>query len=333
MLALPATRDLRDLPKAHLHLHLSGALRRGLLAVPYPPLDGTFATFVQVMAAHGSAIRTEQDLARLICQMAKEAAEQGVVWLEASMGLRRGLVEQFGLPSREALLQLVLGSARQAEAETAVGIGLLLTANRTRSREDALDLAQLAARYAGRGVVGFGLADDEVRGPADRFAEAFGIARAAGLISAPHGGELAGAESVRAALDHLGAQRVQHGVRAIEDPALVARLADEQICLDVCPTSNVQLGVVPSIGEHPLPALIAAGVPASLNADCPAVFGCGALDEYELARRELGMDDATLASIAEASIRASGAPDHIRADALRGISAWRQTHPRSEIDG
>lgn len=324
MLALPATRDLRDLPKAHLHLHLSGALRQTLLAEPPPSLDGTFATFLQVMAAHAAAVGTQEDLARLMCQMAKEAAEEGVVWLEPSMSLRGALVQQFGLSSREALLQLVLESARQAEAETGVGIGLLLTANRTRPPEDALELAHLAARYAGRGVVGFGLADDEVRGPADGFTEAFAIARAASLISAPHAGELAGAHSVRAALDHLGAQRVQHGVRAIEDPPLVARLADEQICLDVCPTSNVQLGVVPSINEHPLPALVAAGVPVSLNADCPAVFGCGALDEYELARRELGMDDATLASIAEASIRASGAPEHIRAHALRGISAWRQ---------
>lgn len=324
MLALPATRDLRDLPKAHLHLHLSGALRQGLLAEPPPPLDGTFATFLQVMAAHGGAIQTQEDLAQLVRQMAKEAAGEGVVWLEPSMSLRSALAQQFGLRGREALLQVLLECAHQAEVETGVGIGLLLTANRTRPREDALELAQLAARYAGEGVVGFGLADDEARGPAEEFAEAFAIARAAGLISAPHAGELAGADSVRAALDCLGAQRVQHGVRAIEDPALVTRLADEQICLDVCPTSNVQLGVAPSIREHPLPALIAAGVSVSLNADCPAVFGCGALDEYELARRELGMDDAALASIAEASIRASGAPHDLRAKALRTIQMWRQ---------
>jgi adenosine deaminase len=189
---------------------------------------------------------------------------------------------------------------------------------------EAVALARLAAHYAGRGVVSFGLAGDEAHGPPDPFAEAFEVARAAGLISTPHAGELAGPESVRVALDALGARRLQHGVRAIEDPELVQRLVDERVCLDVCPTSNVQLGVASSLEDHPLPALLQAGGSVSLNADDPVIFSCGLLDEYELARRVFGCDDAVLATIAATSIRSSGAPESIREGALARIHDWLQ---------
>jgi adenosine deaminase len=284
--------------------------------------DGTFATFLRAMSALSTGMRTPGDLAGHIRKMAKEAAADGMVWLEPSTSIRQGLADQLGLPDRMALMELLLDAAQTAERETGVGIGYVLTANRTHPPQEAVDLAQIAARYAGRGVVGFGLADDEMLGPAEAFAEAFAIAREAGLISAPHAGELLGPESVHAALEALGARRIQHGVRAIEDANLVRRLAEEQICLDVCPTSNVALGVVASLAEHPLPALVAAGVPVSLNADCPSIFGCTAADEYALARREFAFDDATLARIAEASIAASGAPPTLRASAVAGIRAW-----------
>jgi adenosine deaminase len=275
------------------------------------------------MAALSTWMRSPDDLAAHILRMAEEAAADGVVWLEPSTSLRTSLAEQLGLHGdRQALLEVFLAAARQAERATGVGIGYVITANRTRSPQEAVELAEFAAGHAGRGVVGFGLADDELVGPAESFAEAFAIACEAGLISAPHAGELLGPGSVNAALEVLGAQRIQHGVRAVEDPDLVHKLADAHICLDVCPTSNLQLGVVRSMQEHPLPALVAAGVHVSLNADCPSIFGCGALDEYELARREFAFDDVTLARIAEASITASGAPAALRTSALAGIQAW-----------
>ena len=127
---------------------------------------------------------------------------------------------------------------------------------------------------------------------------------------------------MRGALDVLGADRIQHGVRAIEDPDLVARLADERICLDVCPTSNLSLGVVDRLADHPLPELLDAGVPCSVNADDPLLFGPGLLEEYELCRDELGLDDDALAAVATASIEASGAPADVRARALDGIATW-----------
>ena len=127
---------------------------------------------------------------------------------------------------------------------------------------------------------------------------------------------------MRGALDALGARRIQHGVRAAEDPALVERLAYEGITLDVCPRSNLQLGVYPSFDMHPLPVLLNAGVPMSLNSNNPLFVGAGVLSEYELARDIFGLSDAALVYIARCSIRASGAPNALKADALARIDHW-----------
>jgi adenosine deaminase len=325
-----ANRDLRALPKAHLHLHLEAGQRPSTLrefseryGLSTPETgDGTFAGFKRAASVVFNAPRTTDDYVRLLREMAEDARAEGAVWLEPAVWLTQAQAERVGLPDPEAVLQMLLEAARQATAQTGVGIGFMVSGSRIRPVEEASALAQLAARYAGRGVVSFGLADDEALGPAAPFAEAFDIARAAGLISTPHAGEHGGPESVRAALDALGARRIQHGVRAIEDPELVQRLVDDRVCLDVCPTSNVQLSVAPSLEEHPLPALLAAGVTVSLNADDPVIFGCGLLDEYELARRVFGFDDTILAGIAANSIRASGAPDSIRQEGLARIDEW-----------
>ncbi|MBC7269380.1 MAG: adenosine deaminase, partial [Streptomyces sp.] len=146
-----------------------------------------------------------------------------------------------------------------------------------------------------------------------------------GLIPAPHAGELAGPASVRAALDVLGARRVAHGVRAIEDPALVARLSAEGVVLDVCPTSNVALGVVECLSDHPLPILLQAGVRCTLNADDPLLFGPGLLDEYETARTTFALTDSQLAAIALTSVESSGAPRATVEDAATRIDAWLHT--------
>jgi adenosine deaminase len=141
-------------------------------------------------------------------------------------------------------------------------------------------------------------------------------------LSTPHAGELAGPESVHEALDRLGADRIQHGVRAVEDPALVERLAAEGICLDVCPTSNLLLSVVDDLAHHPLPALLEAGVTCSLNADDPLLFGPGLSEEYELCRAGMGLSDAALAAVARSSLQASGAPRELVRAAGAGIDRW-----------
>jgi adenosine deaminase len=328
--AAVSARDLRRLPKAHLHLHLEGAMRPQTLvdlseryAAPTPsPPDGSFETFVRLYRAAAAVLRSPDDYARLVREVVEDAAADGVVWVEPAEWLAPGQPERIGLADAQAVLDVLLEAARQASEITGVGVGFMVSTNRTRPAEEAVVLARLAERYAGRGVVSFGLADDETRGRPEPFAQAFEIARGAGLIASPHAGEHGGPDSVRGALDALGARRIQHGVRSAEDPDLLRRLADEGVCLDVCPTSNVQLRVVESLATHPLPALLAAGVQVSLNADDPLFFGSGVLAEYELARSDFGLDDTTLARIAASSIRASGAPASLKETALAGIDRW-----------
>jgi adenosine deaminase len=321
-------RDLRALPKAHLHLHLEGGMRPSTLAdlagnygVAVPEIRGfgSFTAFADTYLAACDVLRTPDDLTRLVSETVDDGVEAGAVWVEVGFHPAHHR-PRFG--TDEQIVDIVLAAMADATARTGVGAGLMLSADRTKPPADAVELAELAARYAGRGVVSFGLANDEVLGPPEPYAEAYAVARAAGLLSTPHAGELCGPESVVGALDALGADRIQHGVRAVEDPALVARLADEGICLDVCPTSNLSLGVIDLLADHPLPALLEAGVPCSINADDPLLFGPGLLEEYELCRAELGLDDETLARIAAWSIEASGAPADLKATALAAIPPW-----------
>jgi adenosine deaminase len=321
-------RDLRLLPKAHLHIHLEGAMRPTTLAelaerdgTPVPPISGfgSFSAFAAMYLTACDVLRHDEDLARLVHEVVDDAAMAGAVWIEPAFYAPHHIQR---LGPVEHVLEVVLDALAEAAGRTGVGTGLIVAADRTAGVEDAMVQAQMAVRYADRGVVGFGLANDESVWPPEPFADAFRVARDAGLMSVPHAGELAGPESVIGALDALRADRIQHGVRAIEDPDLVKRLADDGTCLDVCPTSNVLLAVVPTLDEHPLPALLEAGVRCSLNADDPLLFGPGLLQEYELARDDLGLDDLQLAAIARSSIAASGAGDDLKSTALAGVDAW-----------
>jgi adenosine deaminase len=322
------TRDLRLLPKAHLHLHLEGAMRATTLAelaaeagVPTPPIRGytSFTEFGLQYRAASALVRTEEHLRRVVREVVDDAADDGAVWVEPHFYPPR-FVGQLG--SAEEVLEIVLDEGQRAAAARGIGCGWIVSALRDFATGQAVELAKLAARYAGAGVVSFGLAADEALFPPEPFAEAFAIARDAGLISAPHAGELAGPASVYGALDALGAKRICHGVRAVEDPALVERLVTDGIVLDVCPTSNVMLAVVPSIEEHPLVRLLDAGVACSLNGDDPLLFGPGLLAEYELVRDSLGLDDSRLAQLARSSVTGSGAPEELKSTAVAAIEGW-----------
>jgi adenosine deaminase len=258
-------------------------------------------------------------LAGLTREVVEDAARDGATWLEPAVYLPHHN-QHIGPPTET--LEIIRGAAAGAASATGIGVGVIVAADRTVDPADSVDQAMIAAKYADRGVVGFGLANDETGHPPEPFAEAFAIAREAGLLSVPHAGELAGPGSVRGALDALGADRLQHGVRAIEDPELVRRLADSPVCLDVCPTSNLLLSVVPDLASHPLPALLDAGVRCSLNADDPLLFGPNLLEEYELVRSAFGFSDATLAHIATCSIDASGAPAEVKQRTRAGIASW-----------
>ncbi|PRY16649.1 adenosine deaminase [Kineococcus rhizosphaerae] len=321
-------RDLATLPKAHLHLHLEGAMRPGTLAEfaqeageAVPPTRGftTFPHFVEMYDGAVAFIRTREHLARVIREVVQDAAASGAVWIEAQAN-PMFYVPQFGTADEVTTFMLETGQAEAARL--GIGFGLMLVAIRNLPPAEAEALAVHAAGFAGRGVVSFGLAADEALFPPAPFEKAFAIAREAGLKSAPHAGELLGPQSVVDALDKLGAQRVQHGVRAVEDPELVRRLAAEGTVLDVCPTSNVALWVVPEIGAHPLPALLEAGVRCSINGDDPLLFGPGLLEEYETARRDLGLSDGDLAAVAKASLEGSAAPAEFVSAQVAAVDAW-----------
>jgi adenosine deaminase len=329
-LVTDSRRDLRTLPKAHLHVHLEGAMRTATLTeladrhgLPADvQSDGSFASFIALYRAACEVLRSPGDLSRLVHEVVEDAAADGTTWIEISAWFSSAHAERLGLRDQGEVLDALLDAGHRAADTFGVGVGIIVSANRTRPAAEAVELARLAALRMDDGVVGLGLADDETRGNAELFAEAFAVAREARLIRAPHAGEHGGPESVRSALDVLGAQRIEHGVRAVEDPELLRRLADTDITLDVCPTSNVVLRVVPSLAEHPLPRLLEAGVPLSLNADDPLFFGSGILAEYELGRQSFHLDDATLAQIARWSISASGAPADLKTRALDGVDGW-----------
>ncbi|MBO0837540.1 MAG: adenosine deaminase family protein, partial [Actinobacteria bacterium] len=208
-----------------------------------------------------------------------------------------------------------------------IGIGIIVAANRTRHPLDARTLARLAAAYSDHGIVGFGLSSDERRGSVAEFAPAFRIAARAGLRSVPHGGELVGPASVRACLDELRADRIGHGVSAAQDPELLRRLAVDMVTLEVCPTSNVALGVAATARDVPLPELLRAGVPVALGADDPLLFGPRLSAQYELARHVHGMTDAELANLARMSVTGSAAPTGVQKQLLAGIDGWLATPP------
>jgi adenosine deaminase len=271
-----------------------------------------------------SVVRTESDVRRLLREAAEDEAAEGSGWLEIQVDPTSYAPRLGGLTPT---IELILDAARAAGDAAGVGVGVIVAANRTRHPLDARTLARLAAQYAGRGVVGFGLSNDERRGRAEDFAPAFRIAARAGLLSVPHGGELAGPPSVAACLDDLRANRIGHGVRATEQPALVSRLAESGTTLEICPMSNVRLGVFDHPRDVPLVALREAGVPVALGADDPLLFGSRLLEQYDVARHALGMSDDALAELARCSVLASCAPEPVRTRLLDGIGAWLAAPP------
>jgi adenosine deaminase len=321
-------RDLKSLPKAHLHVHLEGAMRPTTLAeiaagydIPVPAIRGygSFLAFSGLYQAAEAVLKTEDDVRRVVREVVEDAAAAGAIHIEPQMYPGR-YSDRLGSPGD--VLDLIIDEGRQSAARLGISFGLILSADRISEPADAEAMAVLAAERVGAGLVGFGLASDEANFPPEPFEKAFAIAREAGLMSVPHAGEHAGPASVRGALDVLGAQRIGHGVRAIEDPDLVRRIAAEGVCLDVCPTSNVMLSVVPDLASHPLGRLIEAGVRCSLNGDDPLLFGPGLLEEYTVVREQLGLDDAAIAWMARCSIEDSAADPAVKAAGVAGVEAW-----------
>ncbi len=332
-------RDLHALPKAHLHLHFTGSMRHETLLelaqrdgihLPdplvhdWPPQlsaqdEKGWFRFQRLYDVARSVLRTEGDVRRLVLEAAEDDVADGGRWLEIQVD-PSGYAARFG--GITAFTDLVLDATREASARTGLGIAVVIAANRTRHPLDARTLARLASKYADRGVIGFGLSNDERRGSTRDFARAFEIAERAGLLLAPHGGELCGPEHIATCLDALHAGRLGHGVRAAEDPDLLARIVDAGIPLEVCPVSNVSLGVYSDLTSVPLPTLLDAGATVALGADDPLLFGSRLAGQYATMRAAHDLDDARLAELARMSFRASRAPNDVTKQALADIDAW-----------
>lgn len=302
------------------------------LTKEWPPLlrdpsERGWFRFQRLYDAARSVVRDAQDIARLMREAAEDDRDEGSRWLEIQVDPTSYAAHLGGLTPT---VEIILDAARAAQEASGVGVAVIIAANRTRHPMEARTLARLAAQYAhggsghewGHGVIGFGLSNDERRGTTTEFGKAFAIAHRAGLLAAPHGGELLGPRSVHTCLDVLGAGRLGHGVRSAEDPRLLQRLAHEQITCEVCPSSNVSLGVYEDAEDVPLRRLFQAGVPLALGADDPLLFGTRLLRQYILARHVHGFTDAEMAVLARQSLQGSMAPDSVKSQAQQDISAW-----------
>ena len=337
-------RPVATLPKAHLHLHFTGSMRHPTLVelaerdgIPLPSAlvddwppqlsaadEKGWFRFQRLYDVARSVLRTEADVRRLLRESAEEDRADGSVWMEIQVD-PSGYAGLFG--GVTAFTDLVLDAAREAERTVGIGIGVIIAANRTKHPLDARTLARLAAQYAGRGVIGFGLSNDERRGTTSDFERAFAIARRAGLASLPHGGELRGPANIDACLTYLHADRLGHGVRSIEDPRLLDRIVQDGIPLEVCPASNVALGVYDTYQEVPVRELVAAGAQLGLSADDPLLFGSRLAAQYSILRAAQGFSDEELADLARMSLRSSRAPSDIVEAGLKGVDEWLSTPP------
>ena len=269
-----------------------------------------------------SCVRGEEAMRRVVAEAAADDAAEGSRWLELQVEPSSYAPHVGGLTPA---LEIVLDAAREASIDSGIGVGIVVAASRIRHPLDARTLARLAARYAGDGpgtVVGFGLSNDERRGATADFAPAFDIARRAGLALVPHGGELLGPTSVQETLGALRPDRLGHGVRSVEDPRVLDEVAEAGVALEVCPGSNLAMGVYATPREVPLLELVGHGIPVALGADDPLLFGSRLVDQYTLARDALGCSDRQLADLARDSLRASRAPEQVRLTALRDVDAW-----------
>jgi aminodeoxyfutalosine deaminase len=284
-------------PKIELHVHLEGTVRAQTLLeiakrndypLPADTVEGLaglydfrdFAHFIEIWVLTTNALRHADDFRQVVADYAAEAASHGAVYVEGIFSpaerVRRGV-------RWEDMFEGYCDGAQ--EARELHGVEVRLTPDITRGfpLDEAFDTVRWAAKYRERGVLGVGLGGLEAEFGPEPYAPAFELAGELGLASVPHAGEVAGPASIRGALDGLGAVRLRHGIRAVEDPGLVDELRDRQLVLDVCPISNLRTGAVLSLEEHPLPQLVRGGVRCSVSTDDPAMFDTDLTRDYKAA--------------------------------------------------
>jgi len=304
------------LAKAELHVHLEGTAppeliariaARNELTLPEGMLadDGRFhytdfLHFLETYNLAASVIRTREDYRDITYEYLSGVAREGGVYVELIASPDHAALA--GLSAEDHFGGIAAG-IDDARSDHGIEARILVTAVRDYGPVQAVRIARQAAARPHPYVVGFGIAGDESIPPGD-FAEAFSVASAAGLGCSVHAGEWQGPESIRGALE-LPVTRLDHGVRAIEDPVLVREIATRGITLNVCPTSNVVLGVYPSYADHPLPRLRAAGARVTLGSDDPPYFGATLAGEYALCSEHFGWGEDELREVTATAIEAA----------------------------
>jgi adenosine deaminase len=330
----PPLDRLRALPKAEVHAHLEGCFEPGVLAqwasqagVPMPrPTDRLFefeglADFLRFLDWACGLASTRERLAELSYGYSKRLAAGGAGYADVIVNPTHWAAWHGRLPD---MIDAIDAGFSAAEQDGLPPVGLCVSLLRTQSSDAASELVDTLVALRHPRVVALSIDGNEAAagrtGP--RFAEAFRRAGAAGLRRTVHAGESSGPDGVRDAIELLGADRIDHGVRAIEDPELVGLLVERQIPLGICPTSNLRLGVYDSIEAHPIDRLRRAGVAVSINTDDPALLGASLAGEYALCRNAFGWSDADLRSLARSSIDASFANADVKARLIRALSRW-----------
>ncbi|MEU7482578.1 adenosine deaminase [Streptomyces sp. NPDC042319] len=323
-------------PKAELHLHIEGTLEpelafalaaRNGIELPYASQEelrraysfSDLQSFLNLYYALMAVLRTEEDFADLAHAYLARAKEQGVRHAEIFFDPQAHTAR--GVPIGTVIEGL--GRALDAAPETyGITTRLIMCFLRDESAESALETFEAARPYLDR-ITAVGLDSAEVGNPPSKFREVYALAREAGLKCVAHAGEEGPPAYVWEALDILGVDRVDHGVRSLEDPELVARLAAEQVPLTVCPLSNVRLRVIDDLADHPLPAMLDAGLLVTVNSDDPAYFGGYAHDNFTAVRDALDLDEDTLHLLARNSFQASFLDEETRTAYLKEVDAHR----------
>ncbi|WP_300047528.1 adenosine deaminase [Trueperella sp.] len=336
-------RDLKTLPKAHLHLHFTGSMRVTTLidlareqgvrlpanltdtqAMQVPANERGWFRFQRAYDAARKVVRSEAAMRRIVREAAADDAAEGSRRLELQIDPTSYAPFVGGITPA---LEIVLDEAQVASRETGVEVAIIVAASRIKHPLDARTLARLAAKHAGDGpgqVIGFGLSNDERRGDTAQWAAAFNIARKAGLASMPHAGELLGPDHIRQVIEYLRPTRLGHGVRTAEDADLLARIVGAGIALEVCPASNISLGVYSNPENVPLRVLYNAGAQIALSADDPLLFLSRLTDQYQIARDQ-GFSDRDLAGFARDSITTSMAHIESKQKWLAEVDDWLAT--------
>jgi len=325
---------VRGLPKAEVHVHLEGCIPMSVVrkaardAGQEVPEDDRelfsftdLASFLEYLDWSCGLITEREQLYEIAYDYGRRNLDTGIRYADV-------IINPTHWPSwrhrLDDLVDALHAGFSDGEADGHVPVGLCLSVKRNQTSSEAIELVEWIVSREHPRVVALSIDGNEaaVGRTGARFADAFRMAADKGVHRCVHAGESSGPEGIRDALDYLLAERIDHGVRAVEDPSLVTELADRRVFLDVCPTSNVLLGIAPSLAAHPVEPLRQAGVPLSLNTDDPLLFGTDVAREYCTCAQQFGWGRDTVASIARTSIEACFANDDLRATLLRDLQDY-----------